>query len=198
MPTQKRSDVERKRSTAFVGLGSNLGDSRAIVRKALDLLESTPEIDSVQASSLYVTAPVGFSPDQPVYTNGAARIQTTLSPHELLTRLQEIELELGRKRKQFWGSRTIDLDLLLYDSLILNDPTLTIPHPRMHWRLFVLDPMIELAPGVVIPTLRLTIRETREVLLWNYRFYPGFVCLLNETDASPDLRRYLRDSKGRI
>ena len=184
MTTEEARGVGAGASTVFVGFGSNLGDSRAIVQNALERLALTPQISSLQSSSFYVTAPVGFSTNQPAYLNGVVRFRTNLPPHDLLDRLQQIELELGRERKTFWGARTIDLDLLLYDAAVINDSRLIVPHPRMHWRLFVLDPMLELAPDVVIPTLRLTIRETRELLLWNQRFHSQFVRALNVCNAA--------------
>jgi 2-amino-4-hydroxy-6-hydroxymethyldihydropteridine diphosphokinase len=130
---------------AYIGLGSNLGDRVANVRRAL------AEVEPARASRLLETDPVGYV-DQPRFVNAVALVETDLAPRGLLDRLLEIERDLGRTRDgPRFGPRTIDLDLLLYDDLVLDEPGLTIPHPRMHERRFVLEPLAEIAPGLVVP-----------------------------------------------
>jgi 2-amino-4-hydroxy-6-hydroxymethyldihydropteridine diphosphokinase len=131
---------------AYVGLGANLGDREATIRSAIDLLP-----DVVAVSTLIETDPVGYL-DQPRFLNGVAALETGLSPRELLGRLLDVERELGRTRDgPRFGPRTIDLDLLLYGDAVIDEPGLTLPHPRMHERRFVLEPLAELDPGLVVP-----------------------------------------------
>jgi 2-amino-4-hydroxy-6-hydroxymethyldihydropteridine diphosphokinase len=132
-----------------IGLGSNLGDSRSILDSAIDRLQIHPQIEVIAVSSWYLTAPIG--PPQPDYLNGCATLQTILEPLDLLNILHTIEAEFGRVRQEVWGARTLDLDLLLYDCLIIDLPTLQIPHPRMLERTFVLLPLAEIAPDWVEP-----------------------------------------------
>lgn len=136
-------------SVCAIGLGSNLGDSRSILDGAIDRLISHPQIDLIAVSSWHMTAPIG--PPQPDYLNGCATIQTSLEPLELLNVLHSIESAFGRVRTEVWGARTLDLDLLLYDDLIIDLPTLQIPHPRMIERAFVLVPLAEIAPDWAEP-----------------------------------------------
>lgn len=132
-----------------IGLGSNLGDSRSILAGAIDRLRSSAQIELIDVSSWYRTAPIG--PPQPDYLNGCATLQTSLEPLELLNVLHSIEAEFGRVRQEVWGARTLDLDLLLYDDLIIDLPTLQVPHPRMTERAFVLVPLAEIAPNAIEP-----------------------------------------------
>jgi 2-amino-4-hydroxy-6-hydroxymethyldihydropteridine diphosphokinase len=136
-------------SSCAIGLGSNLGDSRSILDSAIDRLKSHAQIDITAVSSWYLTAPIG--PPQPDYLNGCATIQTSLEPLELLNILHSIESEFGRVRQEIWGARTLDLDLLLYDNLIIDLPTLQIPHPRMLERAFVMVPLAKIAPNWLEP-----------------------------------------------
>ena len=130
---------------AFVGLGANLGEREATIRRAVRLLGAS------RVSTLRETEPVGYV-DQPRFVNGVAIVETALDPRALLDRLLEIERELGRTRDgPRFGPRTIDLDLLLYDKLVLDEPGLTLPHPRLHERAFVLEPLAELDPTLVVP-----------------------------------------------
>jgi 2-amino-4-hydroxy-6-hydroxymethyldihydropteridine diphosphokinase len=122
------------------------------IRAACKALSCLPQGRLLSVSSLYRTAPVGPQ-DQPDYLNAVALLETAQAPHALLRQLQCIEQAQGRVRIQRWGARTLDLDLLLYDDLVLNTPDLQIPHPRMHERHFVLAPLLELAPGCCIPRL---------------------------------------------
>jgi 2-amino-4-hydroxy-6-hydroxymethyldihydropteridine diphosphokinase len=135
---------------AWVGIGANLGDARANVLDALDRLARLPGARLVQASSLYRTAPVDSSGDD--YVNAVAALDTDLDPHALLHALFAIEQAHGRERPYRNAPRTLDLDLLLVGDAVIDDaPTLIVPHPRMHERAFVLAPLAELAPDLVIP-----------------------------------------------
>jgi len=134
----------------FVGLGSNLGEREAMIRLALEALSRLPGTHLVKASSLYDTEPVG-EVDQPNFLNAVAQLDTELTARQLLWNLHLIEKRLGRVRTQRWGPRTIDLDLLLYGSLVLDEPELTVPHPELPARSFVLVPLVELDPLLVHP-----------------------------------------------
>jgi 2-amino-4-hydroxy-6-hydroxymethyldihydropteridine diphosphokinase len=138
-----------KSTKCAIALGSNLGDSLTILKSAIATLNSTPEIAVKSHSSWYQTAPVG--PPQPDYINACAILEVKLQPEQLLLNLLEIEIKFNRLRREKWGPRTLDLDLLLYDNLILETPTLTLPHPRMTDRAFVLVPLAEIAPDWVHP-----------------------------------------------
>ncbi len=136
---------------AYVGLGANLGDREATIRRALDLLGRQPGVAVVAVSTLRETEPVGVV-DQPRFLNGAAAVETDLPPRTLLDRLLAVERTLGRRREgPPQGPRTIDLDLLVYGDLELEEPGLTVPHPRLHERRFALEPLCELAPDLVVP-----------------------------------------------
>ena len=135
---------------AWIGIGANLGDARANVLDALERLARLPGARLVQASSLYRTAPIDSSGDD--YVNAVAALDTTLDAHALLQALFAIEQAHGRERPYRNAPRTLDLDLLLYgDEIIIDTPTLIVPHPRMHERAFVLAPLAEVAPDLVIP-----------------------------------------------
>ena len=134
----------------FVGLGSNLGEREAMIRLALEALSRLPGTHLVKASSLYDTEPVG-EVDQPNFLNAVAQLDTELTARQLLWNLLLIEKRLGRVRTQRWGPRTIDLDLLLHGSLVLDEPELTVPHPELTARSFVLVPLVELDPLLVHP-----------------------------------------------
>ena len=135
---------------AWIGIGANLGDARANVVDAIERLARLPGARLVQASSLYRTAPIDSSGDD--YVNAVAALDTTLDAHALLQALFAIEQAHGRERPYRNAPRTLDLDLLLYgDEIIIDTPTLIVPHPRMHERAFVLAPLAEVAPGLVIP-----------------------------------------------
>jgi 2-amino-4-hydroxy-6-hydroxymethyldihydropteridine diphosphokinase len=138
---------------AYVGLGSNLGDREATIRAALDALDAAPQTSVAAVSTLRETAPVGLL-DQPEFLNGVAALETELGPRALLDALLAVERSLGRTRDgPRFGPRTIDLDLLLYGDERVDEPGLRVPHPRLHERLFVLEPLHELAPGLVVPGL---------------------------------------------
>ena len=135
---------ESKSTEAFIGLGANLGDAAAALRSALDELSRLPQTRLIASSSLYRTAPVDAG--GPDYLNAVARIETSLDPHALLDALQAIELAHGRERPYINAPRTLDLDLLLYGEQQIASPRLTVPHPRMLERAFVLQPLLEIAP----------------------------------------------------
>jgi 2-amino-4-hydroxy-6-hydroxymethyldihydropteridine diphosphokinase len=135
---------------AFVGLGANLGDREGAIRSALELLGAQEGVKVVAVSTLRDTEPVGRV-DQPRFLNGAAELETTLRPHDLLEVLFDVERELGRERRERWGPRTIDLDLLLYGAEVVDEPDLTVPHPRLHVRRFALEPLAELDPDLDVP-----------------------------------------------
>jgi 2-amino-4-hydroxy-6-hydroxymethyldihydropteridine diphosphokinase len=136
---------------AYVGLGANLGDREATLGRAIELLGRRRGVDVVAVSSFRETDPVGYL-DQPRFLNAAAALDTSLSPQELLGALLEVERELGRVREgPRYGPRTVDLDLLLMDELVLDEPGLELPHPRLHERAFALEPLAELDPAIVVP-----------------------------------------------
>jgi 2-amino-4-hydroxy-6-hydroxymethyldihydropteridine diphosphokinase len=145
---------------AYIGLGSNVGDRHAHLAFALRTLAAVPGMRVVAASEFIETEPVGPIP-QGRYLNAAAQIETSLPAREFLSALLEIERFRGRDRarEQRWGPRTIDLDLLLYGTGVIDEPGLTVPHPRLHERGFVLAPLAQIAPEVVVPTLDRTVRE---------------------------------------
>jgi 2-amino-4-hydroxy-6-hydroxymethyldihydropteridine diphosphokinase len=136
--------------TAYLGLGSNLGDRLANLQRAVELLAADPGVRVTASSRVWETDPVG-GPEQPDYLNVVLRLETELAPHELLALAHHVEAELGRTREVRWGPRTIDVDLLLVGNAMLDDPSLTLPHPRMLERAFVLLPLLELDPDPVLP-----------------------------------------------
>jgi 2-amino-4-hydroxy-6-hydroxymethyldihydropteridine diphosphokinase len=142
---------------AFIALGGNIGDVRATFDQAISLLCDDNAIRLKARSSDYRTPPWGIT-DQPPFTNAVIAVSTTLAPHALLARAQACERALGRDRarEQRWGPRPIDLDLLAYDDVVLNDATLTLPHPRLFERAFVLVPLAEIAPDRVIAGVRVS------------------------------------------
>ncbi len=137
---------------AFVALGSNLGDREATIRAALSELDSVPGVAVAAVSTLIDTEPVGFL-DQPRFLNGVAAVETELAARDLLAVLLDVERRLGRVRDGVppQGPRTLDLDLVIYGDAEIDEPGLTVPHPRLHERAFVLDPLAEIAPGLEVP-----------------------------------------------
>jgi 2-amino-4-hydroxy-6-hydroxymethyldihydropteridine diphosphokinase len=138
--------------TAYVGIGSNIGNRRKTIAAALEQLRAEEAVELIAVSSLLETEPVGYE-DQPRFLNGAAALKTNLSPRDLLGRLLDIERRLGRVRGEGprFGPRTIDLDLLLYGDETVDEPGLTVPHPRLAERRFALGPLAELDPALEIP-----------------------------------------------
>ncbi len=136
---------------AYVGLGANLGDREGTLGAAVDALAGEGGIEVVAVSILRETEPVGVG-EQPPYLNGVAALETTLAARELLDRLLAVEQRFGRVRSPGeHGPRTLDLDLLLYGDELIDEPGLTVPHPRLHERRFVLEPLADLAPGLEVP-----------------------------------------------
>ncbi|WP_337844120.1 2-amino-4-hydroxy-6-hydroxymethyldihydropteridine diphosphokinase [Thermus sp.] len=136
---------------AYIALGSNLGDRAGYLLLALSALSRLPQTHLLRLSPIYETDPIG--PPQPPYLNLVAEVETALPPRALLQHLLDIERALGRVRKEPLGPRTIDLDLLLYGDLVLEEEGLTLPHPRLHQRAFVLVPLADLAPDLLHPRL---------------------------------------------
>ena len=143
--------------TAYVALGSNLGDKEANLRRALELLIERG-VEIVKTSTFISTEPYGVT-DQPQFLNGVCEVRTSLEPLELLHTLLDIEQEMGRVRLRHWGERNIDLDLLLYEDVVMDTPELKLPHPDMQNRDFVLLPLAEIAPELVHPILQKSIEE---------------------------------------
>ncbi|MCL2636681.1 MAG: 2-amino-4-hydroxy-6-hydroxymethyldihydropteridine diphosphokinase [Betaproteobacteria bacterium] len=137
-------------SLAYVALGANLGDPASTLRAAFGALANLPASRVVRCSSLYRTAPVGLV-NQPDFINAVALLETTLEPAQLLAELLAIEGRFGRRRGERNGPRSLDLDLLLYDECRFDQPELTLPHPRLHLRAFVLRPLAEIAPDLRLP-----------------------------------------------
>jgi 2-amino-4-hydroxy-6-hydroxymethyldihydropteridine diphosphokinase len=146
-------------SRAWIGLGSNLGDRRGTLETAIRALREVPGVIVQRVSSFLETEPVGGPAGQGMYLNAAAALETTLDPFELLRVLQQIEAQLGRVRTIRWGARSLDLDLLLFEDSIIDTPELSVPHPRLASRRFVLEPLAELAPRAVEPVSKRTIAE---------------------------------------
>jgi 2-amino-4-hydroxy-6-hydroxymethyldihydropteridine diphosphokinase len=142
---------------AFIALGANLGDREHNIGAALAKLGETEGMSVERVSALIENSAVGMGPDAPSFLNAAAQIKTTLGSHALLHRLLEIESELGRQRRQKWEPRTIDIDLLLFGDQIVSSQELVIPHPLLHERRFVLEPLAQIAPDAVHPVLQMTI-----------------------------------------
>ena len=149
--------------TAHIALGSNLGDKEANLRRALELLDERG-VEVVKVSTFICTEPYGVT-DQPQFLNAVCQVRTSLEPLALLHTLLGIEQEMGRVRLRHWGERNIDLDLLLYEDVIMDTPELKLPHPDMQNRDFVLLPLFEIAPELIHPVLRKNIRELKEKLI---------------------------------
>ena len=142
----------------FIGFGSNVGDSERTCLEAVRALDRRAGIRVLAVSSLYRTEPVGMT-EQNWFINGVARCGTDLAPLDLLGAVLEIEKEFGRVRRERWGPRTLDLDILLYGERLLDEPLLRVPHPLLHERRFVLVPLAEIAPDLVHPRLRITMGD---------------------------------------
>lgn len=151
------------RPTCHIALGGNLGDVPQTFRRALECLDAFSECGVQAVSGLYRTPPVGTHAGT-AFLNAAAQIECGLPPAQLLSRLQALETRLGRTRSRHWGPRTLDLDLLLHGNTTLHTPELTVPHPALWYRRFVLDPLCELAADVVHPVKGVTLGELRERL----------------------------------
>ena len=142
---------------AYLGLGSNIGDRQRALQSALGKIAKTSGIELLSQSTFLENPAVGGPEDSPPFQNAAAKIRTTLGSHALLHELLEIERSMGRSRREKWEPRNIDLDILLYGDHIISSDDLIVPHPLMHERRFVLQPLAEIAPEAVHPTLLMTI-----------------------------------------
>lgn len=152
--------IERGFKRAYVAVGSNMGDKKNYILEAVEKLKADQKIRHLRCSTLIETEPYG-GVEQDAFINGVLELDTLYGPLELLHLLQKIELEAGRERKIHWGPRTLDLDILFYEDFISGIKELTVPHPDMQNRSFVLDPMDELNPGYVHPLLQKTIRQMK-------------------------------------
>lgn len=148
--------MKRETRNAYLSLGSNLGNREENLREAISRLGAFGNVTAV--SSFYETEPVDFL-DQPWFLNCVVLLETEVPPQTLLQRVLEVERGMGRERVQPKGPRLIDIDILLYDDQVIHEPGLTIPHPALQERRFVLEPLAEIAPGVVHPVLKKTVRE---------------------------------------
>ncbi len=152
MPLGYPAITEAKPIVAYIGLGANLGDPAGQLRRALALIAALEEVEVVRVSTFYLNPPLG-PPGQPWYVNAVAQVKTRLTAEELLRSLGRLEADLGRVRREHWGPRVIDLDLLLYDGEVISTPELVLPHPELHRRAFVLAPLAEIAPDAWHPVL---------------------------------------------
>ena len=151
-------------ANCLIGLGSNVGDREAALRGAFDAIDALPNVKLLRQSRLYRTAPIGGPSGQQEFLNAAAVVETQLEPLALLDKLQRIENQFGRERRERWSARTLDIDLLLAGDTVIESPELTVPHPRMSFRRFVLEPSAEIAGEMVHPTIGWSIRELWEHL----------------------------------
>lgn len=147
-------------STAWLGLGANLGSPLETIERALRWLDAAPGVRVAARSSFRWTEPVG--PPQPRYLNGVARLETTRAPRDLLSLTRALERAAGRRTGPRWGPRALDLDLLMVDDLVLDTPELVLPHPRLHIRRFVLEPICDLDPAAVHPLLNQSMERLLE------------------------------------
>ena len=162
---EQRAASNQRRATSnervFIALGSNLGDRPAWLRQAQEKLFGVPTVQLVAASAIYETEPVGKT-DQPAFLNQVVEVRTALAPEDLLSRLLQVERELGRVRNERWGPRNIDLDLLAFGDRNFKTSRLVLPHPELHHRRFVLQPWAEIAPEFIVPGLSATVEELLE------------------------------------
>ena len=156
-------EIVRKRHKVYISLGSNMGDKEKNLNNALDEIKKISGTKVRKVSGFLVTKPFGYT-EQDDFLNAAAELETLLVPHELLRELLAVEQKLGRVREVKWGPRIIDLDILIFDDEVTDDEELTIPHPWMSERMFVLEPFAEIAPNVVHPLSRKRIRELKNEL----------------------------------
>jgi 2-amino-4-hydroxy-6-hydroxymethyldihydropteridine diphosphokinase len=158
-PTKLRVSVDLQSHRVYLSLGTNLGDRLANLEAAREAMP--PAVQPFTTSSIYETPPWGYL-DQPAFLNQVVGAETNLAPKELLDYLKALEIKLGRSQTFLYGPRLIDIDILFYDDLVLKEPDLTIPHPRLTERAFVLAPLVDIAPDLFHPLRRMTIRELSE------------------------------------
>jgi 2-amino-4-hydroxy-6-hydroxymethyldihydropteridine diphosphokinase len=156
-------ELNKDKNYCAIALGSNLGDSLTILNDSVHRLANSEGIEVILRSTWHKTKPIG--PVQPDYLNGCIIIKTRYSPQELLMYLSSIELEFGRERKERWGARTLDLDIIFYNDVVIKTDNLEIPHPRTRERLFVLMPLTEIAPQWVDPITKLTVSQLLDLCL---------------------------------
>lgn len=156
-------EPNKDKNYCAIALGSNLGDSLKILNDTVNRLANSEGIEVLCRSTWHKTKPMG--PPQPDYLNGCITIETSCTPQELLLYLGSIEKEFGRERKERWGARTLDLDIILYNDVVIKTDSLEIPHPRMRERLFVLMPLTEIAPQWIDPITQLTISQLLDLCL---------------------------------
>ena len=174
--------MAKKKQPVFVSIGSNQGDSFEIIDNVITLIENSPLFENIRVSSFYITTPVGKVP-QKNFLNCAIGFHTGLYPYELLTVLQHYETVFGRKRLIKWGPRTLDLDILFYGSQIISSRKLTVPHPELRNRGFVLKPLVEIAPNFIDPVSGKTVSQLFEH--WNKTVKDQFIFFYpDETDRS--------------
>jgi 2-amino-4-hydroxy-6-hydroxymethyldihydropteridine diphosphokinase len=180
----------------LIGLGSNLGDRSRALEDAVARLGRHPQVRLLSTSPWLETCAAGGPPGQPAYLNGAALVETSLGPEALLGVLQGIEQELGRRRHRRWAPRTIDLDLLLYDQLVRSSPPPVLPHPRMAWRRFVLEPAVAVAGDMIHPEIGWTVRQ----LLQHLNATPRYVAICGVVGSGKTLlaRQVAQGSGARL
>jgi 2-amino-4-hydroxy-6-hydroxymethyldihydropteridine diphosphokinase len=164
----------------LIALGSNLGDRAATLDAALVALATAPGVELLGQSSWQLTLPVGGHAGQKEFLNGAAIVETSLPATDVLSLLQQVETQFGRQRDQRWGDRTLDLDLLLYGSAVIDTPSLQVPHPRMSYRRFVLEPAVEIGGEMVHPTIGWTLEQ----LLDHLESGADVVAIVSQDDAA--------------
>lgn len=156
------NSVSSKLNIAFIALGANLDRPSESIERAIVRIEAN-EIKVLQRASLYRSPPMGPQ-DQPDFINTVIQVESRFTAQELLQKLQNIETEMGKTKIRHWGPRIIDLDLILFEEQIIDSDGLTVPHPRMHERRFVLEPLAELAPNLIVPTHNKTVRDLESEL----------------------------------
>ncbi|OFI05860.1 bifunctional folate synthesis protein [Clostridium acetireducens DSM 10703] len=156
-------EVDRKIHKAYIGIGSNMGDKKKNLNEAIEILNDNEFIKVTKISKFYTTKPVGYL-EQDDFLNGALEIETLMEPEELVDFLLNVEKKLKRERIIKWGPRTIDLDVLLYDDMVSSNEKIILPHPRMHERMFVLEPLNDIAPYLIHPLLNKRIFQLKNIL----------------------------------
>lgn len=149
------------KSVAYISLGSNMGDRLSHLKDALDELHKDKRISIKKISSIYETDPVGYT-NQGKFLNIVAKLETEYEAEQLLRKCLQVELQLGRERKIRWGPRTVDLDILLYNQDNIETDDLSVPHPRMHERAFVIIPLLEIEPNIELPAMKLPLQKVLE------------------------------------